>query len=355
MSTDSIYINGIQQVGVGCADAPATFAWYNRHLGFDIKVFEDVATANLMTNYTGSNAMQRHAYLAMNMRGGGGLEIWQFTNRKPTPPDFEIRIGDLGINYVKIRSNDINASFTIMSNAETAWQGSIQKDPQGRPSFFFKDPWQNLVEIIEDPYTYTSTGNPFGGVMGFAVGVSDLTKSHAFYSQVLGYDKALKTQSDYQEDFQGLLGSEDKISRQILRQTSPGKGGFSALLGPTELECICNQSAPVKQIYKDRFWGDLGYIHACFDVSGMKALRTKAEQLGYAFTVDSAESFDMGDAAGHFAYVEDPDGTLIELVETHQVPILKSIGWSINMKNRSPEKPLPNWLIKAMRIHRVKV
>jgi len=34
----------------------------------------------------------------------------------------------------------------------------------------------------------------------------------------------------------------------------------------------------------------------------------------------------MGEASGHFAYVEDPDGTLIEFVETHKIPIIKKLG-----------------------------
>ena len=41
------------------------------------------------------------------------------------------------------------------------------------------------------------------------------------------------------------------------------------------------------------------------------------------FTVDVDHSFDMGEAAGSFSYTEDPDGALIEFVETHKIPILK--------------------------------
>jgi hypothetical protein len=44
------------------------------------------------------------------------------------------------------------------------------------------------------------------------------------------------------------------------------------------------------------------------------------------FTVDSNNSFEMDNASGRFCYIEDPDGTLIELVETHKVPILKKFG-----------------------------
>ena len=60
----------------------------------------------------------------------------------------------------------------------------------------------------------------------------------------------------------------------------------------------------------------------------------------------------MGEAAGHFSYIEDPDGTLIEFVETHKIPILKKIGWYLNLQKRDPQAALPNWMLKAMRFSR---
>jgi hypothetical protein len=42
-------------------------------------------------------------------------------------------------------------------------------------------------------------------------------------------------------------------------------------------------------------------------------------------------------------------------VETHRVPILKKIGWYLNLKNRKPEKPLPDWMVKSLSFSRVKV
>ena len=46
-------INGIQQIGLGVADAREVFNWYRENLGFDILVFEDESPARLMTRYTG--------------------------------------------------------------------------------------------------------------------------------------------------------------------------------------------------------------------------------------------------------------------------------------------------------------
>ena len=86
----------------------------------------------------------------------------------------------------------------------------------------------------------------------------------------------------------------------------------------------------------------------------MDALKRECVAKGFPFTVDSAESFDMGEAAGRFTYIEDPDGTLIEFVETHKVPIMKKLGWFIDMTKRDPEKNLPNWVISGLKFNRMK-
>jgi len=33
---------------------------------------------------------------------------------------------------------------------------------------------------------------------------------------------------------------------------------------------------------------------------------------------------------------------------------MKKIGWYINLKKRDPEKSLPTWMLKAMKMSRVK-
>ena len=140
----------------------------------------------------------------------------------------------------------------------------------------------------------------------------------------------------------------------LLQHSKPRQGPFSRLFGPSQIELVTSLERPARKIYEDRIWGDPGFIHLCFDVQGMAALRKECEALGFPFTVDSSNSFDMGEAAGHFAYIEDPDGTLIEFVETHKVPIIKKIGWYMNLQNRPPGKSLPNWMVKTLAWGRVR-
>lgn len=70
------------------------------------------------------------------------------------------------------------------------------------------------------------------------------------------------------------------------------------------------------------------------DIQGMEDFCMACRQLGYPFKVDSAEGFDMGDSSGRFSYVEDPDGTLMELVE------LRKSGVFINPKKDGPKKAI---------------
>lgn len=125
------------------------------------------------------------------------------------------------------------------------------------------------------------------------------------------------------------------------------------------MELICSTGNPGKKAFEGRFWGDPGFIHLCFDMHGMDELKEYCKDKGFPFTVDSKQShdghsFDMGEAAGHFAYIEDPDGTLIEFVETHKVPILKKLGWYLDLRKRDPLKSLPGWILKTMKFSRVR-
>jgi hypothetical protein len=45
------------------------------------------------------------------------------------------------------------------------------------------------------------------------------------------------------------------------------------LLGTTEIELVQVLGAHrLDKMFADRNWGDLGFIHVCFDVNGMKEL-----------------------------------------------------------------------------------
>ncbi len=347
-------IAGIQQIGIGIPNVHEAWAWYRKHFALDIPIFEEAAEANLMLPYTAGVPHQRHAILAISMQGGGGFEIWQYTSRTPQPAEIAFQLGDLGIQFPKIKCRDITAMHKHMTMSGADVLGDVEINPIGNKLFYVKDPYGNIFQLIECEDWFSNTGALAGGVCGAVIGVSDMEKSLKLYRDILGYDDVVFDQTEFFSDIKLLPGGGEKFRRIILKHSKPRVGAFSELLGTSQIELLqCIDRSP-RKIFENRLWGDLGFIHLCFDINGMNDLKVECEANGFPFTVDSSQSFDMGEAAGHFTYIEDPDGTLIEFVETHKIPILKKIGWYLNLRNRNPDKPLPKLILKALGLNRKK-
>ncbi|MBM1108228.1 VOC family protein [Aurantibacter crassamenti] len=347
-------IYGIQQIGVGVENADKAFEWYATRLGADVPVFDDSNTATYMAPYMGGNPHKKRAILAMNMQGGSGYEIWQYLDRKPAHSKTNIQLGDLGVNCAFIKTRNIEATYQKLKNLGENILTDIKNEPNFEKSFYLKDPFGNMLKIKEYDSWYADDGNDLGGIFGCSIGVTDIAKSMKLYADILGYDQVIYDKTDIFNDIDGLPNGKSKFRRVLLTHEKERVGGFSKLFGKSQIELIqCLDNKP-KKIFKDRYWGDIGFIHLCFDIRNMKALTKECKAKGFPFKVLSAESFDMGDANGHWGYIEDCDGTLIEFVETHKVPLIKQLGLHINLKKRSPLKAVPNWMIKAMALKRVK-
>ncbi len=350
-------ICGIQQMGIGVPDVQEIWKWYRSVFGVDVRIFEEAAEAPLMTRYTGDVVHSRTATLALSMEGGGGFEIWQFTSRPTEKSKENILLGDYGLYACRIKSKDIQASYTHMKAHNVTILCEPQLLPNGQKHFLILDPNGNLFDIVEGSgwFMETNFAGKTGGVAGAMIGVSKIESSLKLYQKVLGYDKIVYDVTDTFPAFNSIPNGNQKVRRVLLEHSESRKGPFAKLLGPTQIELIeAVERTDAKSIFKERFWGDWGFIHLCFDVQGMDKLQEECAKAGFPFTVDSGKTFDMGEAGGRFSYIEDPDGTWIEFVETHKVPVMKKIGWYINLKNKKPGAFLPNWMLRAMRFNRVK-
>jgi catechol 2,3-dioxygenase-like lactoylglutathione lyase family enzyme len=192
-----------------------------------------------------------------------------------------------------------------------------------------------------------------GGVLGVVIGVSSIDKVLPIYQTHFHQITLISDDSRKWESFEAFKFAHQEFRRVILEGSSKPSGAVGKLLCQTQIELIETAYSERIKIFKDRNWGDLGFIHVCFDVNGMSKLKQNLSEIGVQFTVDSESNFDMGNAAGRFAYIEDPDGTLIEMVETYKIPILEKIGWYLNLRNRKNHSTLPDILLKALALNRV--
>ena len=177
-------ISGIQQVGIGVSDADAAFAWYGKHFGMDLPIFSDEAEANLMIDYTGNEVHRRKAILAMNLQGGGGFEIWQFTSREGQPRAQETTEGDLGITHIHMRTYDAEKALEYFKKVDDISLSEIKVNEMNRKWFELKDPFGNLFKLIEDDYCFMKTVALTGGVMGVTIGVSDIEKIKEVFNMI---------------------------------------------------------------------------------------------------------------------------------------------------------------------------
>ena len=354
MGRDKAEINGIQQVGIGVENAKEAWAWYRKAFKMDVPIFEDRAEAKLMTRYTAGKVEKRHAILALNMQGGGGFEIWQYTSRTPQASKQKPSWKDLGILAVKIRCRDIAATYKHLGEVGAELLQKPVKNPIGVMHFYVNDPFGNLFEIEENSSWFQKSKDLTGGVSGVVIGVSSIDEALPIYQNHLQHsDKAFDDSKNW-EDFSCFEYGDKPYRRVILNGNSTPCGAFGKLFCQTSLELIETDQPERKKVFEGRNWGDLGFIHVCFDVINMSSLKEDLASSGVPLTVDSESKFDMGSAAGRFAYLEDPDGTLVEMVETYKIPIMEKLGWFLDLTKRDVRKSLPKYMIKMLALNRVK-
>ena len=346
------YITGIQQIGIGVKNLRESTLYYKDIFGLDVLIFDDTSDAHLMTQYTGGSVYNRQAVLSMNLAGGGGFEVWQYNNRTPKESPQLIKLGDVGIFAAKIKCRNIFEAHSFLSAKSHLSISPIQKDPADNSHFWVKDNFGNCFNVVVGHEWFKKCSAKTGAVTGAVIGVTNMDKAISFYKNFLGIDEVVY---DVTGSFQDNdLCKQLNCRRVLLRKKVSGNGAFNKLLGTVEIELVQSFENDTCKIFEGRFWGDCGFIHLCFDVLNMNELKKHAANLGIAFTVDSHESFAMDNAAGRFCYAEDPDGTLIELVETHKIPIFKKFGLFLNLKKRDQQKPLADWIINLLSFSKVK-
>ena len=317
MEERDFFITGIQQVGVGTTSVYDSWKWFIKMFGVDIRVLEDDTVAERMLPYTGGHPRKRHAAIAVSLQGGGGFEIWQYSERKPKPVSFQIQVGDLGIFCAKVKCRNTESAHKYASER---WDkvSPIVTAPDGSKTFYITDPEGNWFQAVQDDYLLIDEGKEFGGMIGCMIGVTDMDKARTVYSDILGYNKVIYNEYGHFDDLKPLAGGDGEFRRTLLKWSQPNKGAFSPIFPTGYIELVqCRDREPVD---------------SCPD----------------------GKQFSMGDASGRFTSIEDQDGTLIEFVETYRISVAKKLGWYINLLYRNREKPLSKLLFRAMKMNRKK-
>ena len=170
---ENYLISGIQQIGVGTENFRKSWDWFIEMFGIDIRILEDDTVAERMLPYTGHQPQKRHACIAVNLQGGGGFEIWQYSERKPVPPAQPAAAGDLGIFAAKVKCRDI-AAFHQQISKKWEHYSPVATLPDGTPCFYVADLYGNIFQLVQQPDVFIEQHCLTGGIAGAMVGVSDM-------------------------------------------------------------------------------------------------------------------------------------------------------------------------------------
>lgn len=347
-------INGIQHIGVGVSDMDASLKFYRKFFGMNIPFFDSVAAAPLMDIYTRNETITKRASMVCNLQGGCAMEVIRPTSFEPKPVVFDMQIGDLGITHTFVKSNDVAASHAFCAENGAPGLSPISTRPDGSPTFSLKDPDGNIFQYIGYPGRYFDMKHHSLGMGGCAIGVSDMDTALELYAGNLGYSQVVYDVSGTFDDFKSLPGGDQRYRRVLLTQQEVPGGGFAKVTRETYIELVYAMEHTGRELFQDRQWADTGFVHIGFDVRGMQTLGKDLAAKGYAFTCDSNDALAMGNTKVHCVYIEDRDRTLIELIEVYKVPIIEKWGIFLNVEKRDPLKPLPDFMLKALRFSRIR-
>lgn len=345
-------VHGIQHIGVAVSQMERSLIFYRKVFGMNIPFFDSIQAAPLMQVFTRQEVVTKRASMVMNLKGGSAMEIIQATSFTPRPMPADFLIGDLGIFALHMRAASLPEAKNLLQQQRIDFSDEVA-DPLGKGRVSLKDPDGQFIIIVEDDQLFEPTTHPIGGVGGISIGVSDINTAKAFYA-LLGFDQVLyEGQANY-DDLKGFPGGEQEVQRVILTTSQMAKGPFGAVIGYSLIELICTPQRIGQKIFRGRIWGDVGFVHIGLDVFDMRGLADVLAQKNIQFKCDSQAALSMGKTQVHCAYVVDPDGILIELIEVYKIPLIEKWGIFLNVHGKKAGKALPNWLIRLLRFSRIK-
>jgi catechol 2,3-dioxygenase-like lactoylglutathione lyase family enzyme len=320
-------INGIQHIGIGVTDRDKAFLFYNNALGFSVPMSRHSGNCKGVLPLIKKDE-ERKVVIALNSHGGGLVEIFQYTSKKPVPRPKEVDFSYNGCLFFGLKVKNVGKSLGIIERhggervtepsaftpkAEAGWRTAMFLDTEGIQAM--------LLEYPESGMGHGNGGSRIGGVEYVGIGVSDIEDSVEFYTRVLEYDKIVyRTEGTYPE-WDPLFGKGRFMKRALLRRSGNPEGIFRHFLHGGMIELIQVEGNTGKHNFDGRKWGDIGFMELAFDVTDIDETLEEVARKGVSLAAPPYVQ-DMGmNTKATFAYIRDPDGSLLEFADISRLPV----------------------------------
>lgn len=137
------------------------------------------------------------------------------------------------------------------------------------------------------------------------LGVWDVDKTYSFYKKLFGYKIKLNDITMASKEMEPVVGSLETM-RMMMAMNAKG-GGI--------LEFIEHKSSPIRPFPEEAGYGSYGVLELGFSVRGIEKVVDSFRAKGVSFLTPVCDLELAGGRRWRYAYLNDPDGMKIQLVE----------------------------------------
>jgi len=295
---------GVDHVGVGVADMEAAKAFYGR-VGFSTVRFDwagrvpgpDREARVVMLSNPGATPVGPGAIKLVQVLDGNG----------PPPAPGGGGWGELGICEICLHARGVTGvhGSLVAAGADSLMEpltASVDPNDVALDIAYVADPWGGKLELIEWTGLWRSLPGPprAEGVNHVAFGVADLEASRAFYDR-LGFGEMLFESTEFFEPMASWYDRELPDQHIVMLLAGQGAGVEPCLLRPLGPDCRGE-------------WGHLGPMEFAIGVSNLERACERIRELGVEL-VGQPQTVDVGSGEWRYAYLADPDGLYVSIVE----------------------------------------
>src|SRR2546428_4620868 len=313
----SALVDGVDAIGITVSEMDRAVDFYSKVLTFE-KVSD--------TEVTGENYEHLEGVFGLRIRvvrmrlGDEVVELIEYLAPKGRPIPVDSRSNDVWFQHIAIIVSDMDRAYAVLrqSKVEHASSGPQRlpdwnKNAGGIKAFYFKDPDEHPVEILQfpegkgDPKWQRPSDKLFLGIDHTAIVVSNTEASLKFYRDLLGLRIAGASENygTEQEHLNNVFGARLRITS--LRAGSRGPGiEFLEYLAPRD-----GRPAPGDERASDLFHWQTTLIVRAADVVAQNLIAENFRFVspGVVAIGDGRLGFSKGLLA------RDPDGHVIALIE----------------------------------------
>lgn len=232
-AAERVSVRSIGTIVITVDDADRSVDFYSRVLTFEKISDTELAGDEVEHLFGVFGARVRMVKMKL---GEESIELVQFLAPRGRPIPVDSRSNDLWFQHIAIIVSDMDRAYQILrqNKVEHASSGPQRlpdwnKNAGGIKAFYFKDPDEHPIEILEfpggkgDPKWHRSTDRLFLGIDHTAIAVLDTDASLKFYRDLLGLRVAGESENygAEQEHLNNVFGAHLRITA-LRAPTGPG-------------------------------------------------------------------------------------------------------------------------------------